>query len=285
MLVFYRHRLKPEYFKLSMLRDNPENATSLNFQQGIVLSKSNQFGYLTKHRERNDIEDTIRRKGAWAPHLLELADTLLTGKTAGIILDVGANVGAFTIPLAKKHPHLRFQLYEPHPDIVEDLKDNIGLNQLENCKLHAVAVTDLTQESVRFHAQETQSNMGLSSLLPNFNLGDHKTILVRATTLDEVLTSEQQGQVKLLKIDTQGTELNVLRSARVTIERSKPAIIFELEGDAFFGDEVGAVREELRNFFSDLNYGTYAITSRTNYMPCLDLTKFYSGDVLAMPKL
>jgi len=281
-LTLHRRRRKPEYFRLVMLRDNPQNEDSLNFDQGIVLSKWRDAAYLLKHRENNDIEETVRRKGAWAPHLLELSDTLLTGQAPGIVLDIGANIGAFSIPIAKKHFEREFWLFEPHPIVAGDLKDNVQLNHLKNCIIKQFAVSDSGEQTTEFYAQENQRNMGLSSLLPNFNLGEHKTIPVAVASIDQLLSHTDQN-VNLIKIDTQGTELDVLRSARRTIEQNKPPIIFELEGDDFFGNHANSIRQELSNFFSGLNYQTFAITSRTNYMPKLDLTKFYAGDVLALP--
>jgi FkbM family methyltransferase len=35
----------------------------------------------------------------------------------GVMIDVGANIGTSTLPLAAKHPQVSFHCYEPHPEI------------------------------------------------------------------------------------------------------------------------------------------------------------------------
>ena len=54
--------------------------------------------------------------------------------------------------------------------------------------------------------------------------------------------------VLLIKIDTQGTELEVLQSAEKTIEKFRPTILFELEDRYILDSERDLQRKHLKSF-------------------------------------
>ena len=105
-------------------------------------------------------------------HLAKVMSLYLNG-VVGIAIDVGGNIGANTIPLAVKHPQVKFYCYEPHPDIFARLKNNIELNKLFNVEPSNCAVSNIKEKSIKFFAQKNSDNMGRSILKLNSDIKDH----------------------------------------------------------------------------------------------------------------
>jgi FkbM family methyltransferase len=172
------------------------------------------------------IETSIYLDKIWEEHLAKIMSLILVGSN-GVMVDVGANIGASTLTLAAKHPQIRFHCYEPHPEIFDRLKNNIKLNNFNNIKPVNSAVSNSTEKSLKFYAQKSAENMGKSSLKINTDIMDHEENKVPIVSIDETFADSSHA-VLLIKIETQGTELEVLQSAEKTIEKFRPTILFEL---------------------------------------------------------
>jgi FkbM family methyltransferase len=76
--------------------------------------------------------------------------------------------------------------------------------------------------------------------------------------LDDIFGSAQPGFAKLIKIDTEGNEANVLRGARNFLTRAQvPAVIAEI--NQFGLAQLGSSEQELRTLMTELGYTTYAL--------------------------
>jgi len=89
-----------------------------------------------------------------------------------------------------------------------------------------------------------------------------------------------------MKIDTQGHEARVLASARETIRRDRPVVIFEFE-DEYFGSErdLRAAKDFVHDFFAEQGYLLYSIQAGVDFYPRMDIRSRYNGDILAVPAL
>jgi FkbM family methyltransferase len=258
------------------------NIDALNFEEGVVLGSFQGKDYLINCHPGNLIETTIYLDKIWEEHLAKIMSVYLDGSN-GVMVDVGANIGASTIPLAAKHPQIRFHCYEPHPEIFDRLKNNIKLNNFNNVKLVNSAVSNSTEKLLKFYAQKSADNMGKSSLKLNTDIMDHDEIKIPIVSIDETF-ADRSEPVLLIKIDTQGTELEVLQSAKKTIDKFRPTILFELEDRYFLDYEIDAAKKTLKEFFEELDYSLLNITNGLDYLPEIDITKNYHGDILATPR-
>ena len=125
--------------------------------------------------------------------------------------------------------------------------------------------------------------MGRSSLKLNSDIKEHNEITVPTISIDETF-ADSKDPVLLIKIDTQGTELEVLKSAEKTIEKFRPTILFELEDRYISDNERDQVKKTLKEFFEGLDYSLFNNTNGLDYYPQLDITKSYHGDILATPR-
>ena len=125
--------------------------------------------------------------------------------------------------------------------------------------------------------------MGRSSLKLNSDIKEHDEITVPTISIDDTFANSSDP-VLLIKIDTQGTELEVLQSAEKTIEKFRPTILFELEDRYILDSERHMKKKTIKNFFEGLGYSLLNNTNGLDYYPLLDITKNYHGDILAIPR-
>jgi FkbM family methyltransferase len=265
-----------------------KNKNSLNFKEGVVLGSFENTHYFMKMRPQNLIESNVYIHGVWEQRIAQIIRAVLTSSgEETIMIDVGANIGATSIPHAITFQKNEFYLFEPHPDVYKDLLTNCALNGLKNIKIINSAITSENTEFVDFFAQAPNENMGLSSLRENKDISNFNKIKIKTTKLDDFflkkLPHSQVKRVGLIKIDTQGTEFDVLKSAKSLIERDRPAIIFEYnslyQASSSFEKNI---QNEIEQFFSELGYGLYCIEDHLNYLPKVKFDGYFSGDIIAL---
>lgn len=195
----------------------------------IHLATDGDLNYaLFKH---SDIVSNHVRTGGYESELQTVSAELLAGHTDGIVLDIGANLGSYVVPLAKALPHLQFEAFEPQRIVYYQLCTNIFLNRLSNVYAHNAGLSSAQAVQTYVlpnYAEET--NIGAFSIdfetrAKDYEVksqGDTERMII--TTLDTM----QYENVRLIKIDVEGHELSVLHGAEHTLrENNYPPIIFE----------------------------------------------------------
>ncbi|HTR18362.1 MAG TPA: FkbM family methyltransferase [Candidatus Paceibacterota bacterium] len=115
-----------------------------------------------------------------------------------IVLDVGANIGTFSILVARKFPRARIVAIEPNSENVAALQHNIDLNGLKNIEVHHRAIGTRHGEA-ELHLDERHH--GGHSLIPGLNKGiGTRTEKVRTVPLDSFPAPDA------LKVDCSGYE-------------------------------------------------------------------------------
>ncbi len=146
-----------------------------------------------------------------------------------VVLDIGANVGQYTLIAARDvGPNGRIHASEPNPISYRRLASNIEINSFENVSAHALAVSDSAGEVTLYVPDH--DNMGGASLQSSQT--GQRNIAVRCVTIDEWARSadlDATPRIDLIKIDVQGLESAVLRGAREVMLRFRPIIICEFE--------------------------------------------------------
>jgi FkbM family methyltransferase len=155
----------------------------------------------------------------WEPSIVKLfAKEFQSGRN---VIDLGANLGLHSIALSKlARQGERVYAFEPHPDLFSLLKYNC-----EGCtNVHCInkAASD-TSRTFYMPSVLGASNSGGFSVLDTAVAGAYP---VEAVTIDSL----ELVNVGLMKIDTEGHELECIRGAAETIRRDKPTLIVEICG-------------------------------------------------------
>ena len=172
---------------------------------------------------RDDIGLVVLMTGSFEQAEIDVARS--SSRAATTAVDVGANVGIFTVPLALAvGPRGRVLAVEPSPESVAQLEHNIRLNELTNVDVHPIALAaepgDVTLQlgaDPAFHSTSTVVRSRDTAA----------TTSVRADTLDRLWRDAGSPDVSFLKIDTEGAELDVLRGARELLETCRMPILLE----------------------------------------------------------
>ncbi len=142
-------------------------------------------------------------------------------KEAGVFIDVGSNIGVYALTIAQAVPNKRVIAFEPLQSNYDSLQANIARNGITNCLTYQKAISN-AGESVRFYVNPIHDGGG--SLIPPkvYKTGDveinvdhyqekhpdfHPWVEVDTVDLNEVIHSKS-----VLKIDVEGTEVDVLQS-------------------------------------------------------------------------
>lgn len=147
--------------------------------------------------------------------------TSLVAKNA-TILDVGANIGYYSIMLAKHASVGMVYSFEPSSREHDLLLKNISINALQNIKPFKQALGAKVGTEKLFI---DELNYGANSLLETSHTRQFEQVNV--STIDEIIQREGATTVNLIKIDVEGWEYEVLKGAQKVIEQFRPLIFFE----------------------------------------------------------
>lgn len=185
------------------------------------------------------ITDHLAEFGSHSGPFVQLA---LDAVSAGdLVVDVGAHIGTYTVPLARRvGPLGRVIAIEANPAIHPLLEVNVSLNDLQ----HIATVLRYAAGSERGVASLAwrRKNTGAAQLR------DEGTEHVEVDALDRLVS----GEPTLIKIDTEGFELEVLRGARGIIERCRPSLLIEISAAQLA--EHGNSPEEVSELLSAAGY-------------------------------
>ena len=177
------------------------------------------------HRE--DIGLVVLMSGGFERAETEFA--IEQARPGTVAIDVGANVGMFTVPLALAvGPSGRVLTIEPSPENVERLERNLDLNSLENVVVEPIAVGDKAGRLVLQLASDPGFHSTAEVAEPR---GIEENLTVRAETLDQVWLRAHAPAVSFIKIDTEGSEDAVLRGAEQILRACQPVLLVEAKGD------------------------------------------------------
>ena len=76
---------------------------------------------------KNIIANSLRRTGTYQKYLIDAAEPHIRD---GIVIDVGCNIGTFTLPLARKFPNTHFYSFEPQRLVYQQFVHNVFKNNL-----------------------------------------------------------------------------------------------------------------------------------------------------------
>jgi FkbM family methyltransferase len=146
-----------------------------------------------------------------------------------VVIDVGANVGWYSLHLARWLADRGGRIYamEPVPDTFRALARNIELNGLQDAIVATNAGFGSEARMISFFVPAFTGSVAASQrqLFPG---EANREVVCRLTTLDDFVEEQGIARVDLIKADVEGAEIDVLRGARRTLERDRPVLFLEM---------------------------------------------------------
>lgn len=207
----------------------------------------------------DDIGDQIIAHGRYEDLLLDLLfrKLLLPLKerfSAGVALDIGANIGNHTIFFSQIFSGVCS--FEPSPVASRLLEASVLMNGIANVSVSRVALSDRVGTAEFFSNQH--ANLGRSGLSSHLKDDAAQRYVVDVAMGDEVVPSCLNGRpIELVKVDVEGHELPVLVGMRELLSKHRPIVLFEYHMELNSG---ATPLDELR----DLGYEHFYVVERNS---------------------
>ena len=158
-------------------------------------------------------------------------------KPGNIVMDIGANIGEWTIYMAKMVGEFgRVYSFEPHSIINQALKKTVLVNNFPQVSISENALSNQMGESnliIPYDSHQMmiagESRIGLENESWNIktDVASTKTVKVKTTTLDYFSSKNNIKQLDFVKIDVEGNEHLILEGGQDTFRNHKPTLILE----------------------------------------------------------
>jgi len=167
----------------------------------------------------------------------EVASCLRLLEADSVVLDVGANVGFWTVPLALRLAGRGQVLaFEPLPGNSCRLRDNVALNDVGRAvSIHAIGLSDrpdTTEISLR-EDFAMGSATGNAAIVIDESDRQFRCATIQVDTLDRVFDSLQIPRLDFIKLDIEGHEDKFLAGAVKVLSRFRPILFVEVNAQYY----------------------------------------------------
>ena len=211
-----------------------------------LVEAATRYGPMLAINSDGVITRSLLTYGEWGEHEISI---LARFTEAGCLtIDVGTNIGTHALALAKRQPAGLVWGFEPRPLVCDLAAVNCARNGAGNASVLPIACADVSGWTVLSPPGPEEANVGgftlpaakpapqlsLLRFITNLRLShppdrvpQPPAVKVKVARLDDI-DRPRQFRVSLIKVDTEGMELNVLSGARRLILADRPAIFFEV---------------------------------------------------------
>jgi FkbM family methyltransferase len=207
-----------------------------------ILDKFRNDSKIIKNYYKDEVELQV---------LEQILPNLIESPTS-VILDIGANIGMYSLHLSSILPiEGKCIGFEPRKDVYHRLKKNVINDRFkaENLALsNKEGVTDIY----------LPTSHGRSSLVWQEEFEGFKSEKIRTTTLDEFVSQHDFSSITFIKIDVEGHEMEVLEGAQETLKTYSPLILCESENRHL--KIQGKSTEEVIKKMENLGYKSFVIS-------------------------
>ena len=160
-------------------------------------------------------------------------------KKDDVVVDIGANIGAFSILAAKNASNGKVFAYEPNKKNYSLLLKNKSLNNLHNLLVLNLAVAG---EKGHVDLFISKLNEGAHSI---YDADSKKSVKVKSIRLRDIFAMNNLKKINYLKIDAEGAEYDILLNTPAEIIRKVDKIVLEYHDYLNHGHDYKDLKEYL----------------------------------------
>jgi len=182
-----------------------------------------------------------------------------------LFIDVGFNVGQTLIKLRKSYNHIPYVGFDPNPGCVSYITELISVNNIDKVKVLNLALSD-RKRIHHLHLYENDRD-SKASIIENFRENRvYKRIPVISEKGDEIIGTVSEGtKLSCIKIDVEGSELEVLNGLKNSIIRDQPVILCEILPVYNANNKKRLKRQKgIAEFLKSIDYCIYRIIKNHN---------------------
>jgi len=194
--------------------------------------------------------------GAYESETLNLFVDLLGKTKNAIMIDVGANIGLYSIACVE-FENINIYSIEPTAQNFWKLQQNFALNPSMKFKKHLINVGLSDVPDLTFISNPNHGNNGTFRIEEQES---NKGNLISVTTLDSIITKYQIKHIDMLKMDVEGYEGKVLDGFKL-IEQIKPRNIIMEFSD--YVERVGNSKKAIYDYLVNLGYDAFTIDRKS----------------------
>lgn len=172
-----------------------------------------------------------------------------------IFYDIGANIGWYTINVAKSIEGIHIHAFEPIPQTYQYLNINVSDNNINNVSLWNFGLSDEVGNFDFFFYPEGSGNASLRNLSKRDSVIKIKCEL---KTIDDFRQSQNEP-IDFIKIDTEGSELLALKGGINSLKHDKPIIFSEILRK--WSKEFDYSANDILIFLENIGYSSYVINN------------------------
>ncbi len=195
-----------------------------------------------------------------------------------VFLDIGANIGLFTVLAARRVPRGEVHAFEPCEPTYRRLVDNVTRNGLGNVRCNRMALSDSAGVGTMTYGREGYHTY--SSMAHPLHGTSFSQERVECVTLDGYVKENQlTGRVALIKIDVEGWEHKVIKAGQAVLSRpDAPALLAEFNQTA--ARLAGSSCEELYRMLQDLGYQMFFYNSQRSVLEYVPLYRSWPWSLI-----
>ncbi len=189
-------------------------------KDNIIITKFGKFRIRANTSDAANVSPAFERRDQ--NYLLKLINKLCHQKKRILFLDVGGDLGSYTVLVGNRfrHENVKIKTFEPIEDSCTLINENIALNEIEkNCEVFGVGLLNEDNPSVKI-----TSDIGTpgSSTMKESSAQNTQEIEIKAQKLDTVLADKiDDYDAVVFKIDVEGVEKEVLLGAERIINSGR----------------------------------------------------------------
>ncbi len=200
-----------------------------NFKGSISLGGFNELirmrdGWIVYNKNDRFIGRSLKEYGEWSQGEIDLCKQILT--PVDVVIEVGSNIGSHTLALSKIVQKGTIYSFEPQAVVFLNLCANISINSITNCVCSQSALSDSNLNRL-FYPKVVYSQEGNFGGISLSNENIESSIEANVEILDERFFNLKK--LKLLKIDAEGMEINIIKGGINLLKRTKPFLYVENE--------------------------------------------------------
>ena len=173
------------------------------------------------------------------------------------LLDCGANYGFYSLFAASISPLNRVIAFEASKQTCKEFTRNLEINRSLNIKLENLGVSNSNNKYLKFN----ESKKDWESSFSHNNFVSSVSQRVRTIKIDDYLKNKKiKDYFLFLKIDVEGNEFEVIKSALNIIKKNSPIIIIEFSKYNFL--EKNENYKFFNQFLKKFNYNIYSVNNK-----------------------